>query len=640
MAKKEEDKPQPLETVKDREETVIINNIDAEYEQGKENNSLEDTDFEAYLDMYDNVRAERNYDWQSDLAIPEFLNHIQDQSADEANAYFARKEFVNVTAQSVKPEDIASARSAKEYIDKNLSRTSMHFFQKYMRMTETKNIGGRTYARCWWDQEIKEREVEVPSEFLSVDEQGFPIRETETERDIIRDHFDFDVVDPRNIKSSGEYTYNIADKNWTTLRFDTTLNKLERSAKQMGYFNLDKLENIHLSGETETKRETSEFDLRGDSKKDADRTPVKDLMVVERYGLDYAVVTEKDEDGEPIEIEFGYDENGDVKDSAELVRLIQAVAYTEQKKVLIRHQLTPYIDSRGNRYLPLIEFLCYIHPTKDRGFGDGVGSRDLQTAINDTFNANNDNTLLGMLKIIKVPAAADQDEMPLRIEPMAIWPEGADVIDFPSNTVPALNQMQFLTQKMSQTNAREPGIPILSSAAATTVARAEKQVNVRSQYKALVFENTGMKQFYWMQLQMANQFMLPETAMEMLGEEHALNFNADLDYIYKPVSEAIESDATKGAKIDRLNTMLGYVINSPNPQAPAVANKIVGQIFRLMGKEEEEISSGLFDESVPFEQPGGDQGATPSLTSPAQSSVNQTGLPQPTSEASAVGATL
>jgi hypothetical protein len=268
-----------------------------------------------------------------------------------------------------------------------------------------------------------------------------------------------------------------------------------------------------------------------------------------------------------------------------------------------------------------------------------VGSRGLQKAINDTFNANNDNTLMGMLKIIKQPEGFDEDEMPLRIEPMAVWPANTEVVDFVSNTVPALNQLDMLTAKINETNARDSGVPVLNSAAATTVARAEKQVNVRSQYKNLVFEHTMMGNLYWMIIMMSSQFMLAETAVDMLGKETALDFNADLDYHYKPISEAIETDSTAGAKIDRLNTALGYVMNSQNAKTPAVANGILKRIFKLMGSEEEELTSDLFDEKSPMNPPpgGAGGGAQPSPGSAVQSAVNQTGGEQPTQEAQTIG---
>jgi hypothetical protein len=629
-------------------EDVIVKNIYSEYTIGESNNTEDNQNFEAALDMYDNVRTERDYDWQSDIPIPEFLNAIQGQTADDANAYFARKEYVSVNVLSKDPEQIASADSAKNLIDKTLARTDLDFFQKYIRLSTTKNIGGRSYIRCWWEQDIKPTKIDVKELTVLTDhdingqlktdpEQESGILEETVEKDVlevIRDRFAFDVIDPRNIMYSPEYQYNLRNKNWITLRYESNLQDLKRNAKIMGFMNLDQLEGIKLSGETKIKEKITDWDLRGQAKKNPDVTPVKNFMIIERWGMDYAVVRKRDINGNASEVSYGYDTNGEPLENAELVHLVQNVAVMNgesDKQVLIRWDLNPYKDNFGNPYIPLARGLCYIHPTKDRGFGDDVGSRGLQKAINDTFNANNDNTLLGMLKIIKQPEGYDEDEMPLRIEPMAVWPAGTEVVDFASNTVSALNQLETLTMKFNETNARDSGVPVLSSAAATTVARAEKQVNVRSQYKNLVFEHTMMGNLYWMIIMMSAQFMLAETAIEILGEEDALAFNADLDYQYKPISESIETDSTSGAKIDRLNTALGYVMNSQNAKAPSVANGILKKIFKLMGKEEEEITGELFDEDSPLNAPAGG-GAQPSEGSPVQSAVNQSGAPQPSQQ--------
>jgi len=635
-------------------EDVIVKQIFSEYTTGEFNNTQDNIDFEAALDMFDNIRTERDYDWQSNIPIPEFLNAIQGQTADDANAYFARKEFVSVNVQSKEQEDIDSADAAKDMIDKTLARTDLDFFQKYIRLSQTKNIGGRSYVRGWWEHDIKTTRVPVKQLTVLEDHdingnlktdpgQESGVLEQTIEQDfneVIIDRFAFDVIDPRNIVYSSEYQYNIRNKNWIDLRYDTTVHELKRNAKTMGYINIDKLEGVKLSGETDVKTKTIDWDSRGTAKRDNDITPVKNLMVIERWGMDYAIVNERDENGLPTDIDYGYDEKGEQLDNAVLVHLVQNIAVLNgesSEKVLIRHELNPYKDNFGNPYIPLARGLCYIHPTKDRGFGDDVGSRGLQKAINDTFNANNDNTLMGMLKIIKQPEGFDEDEMPLRIEPMAIWPAGTEVIDFPTNTVPALNQMEMLTAKFNETNARDSGVPVLSSAAATTVARAEKQVNVRSQYKRLVFEHTMMGNLYWMIIMMSAQFMLAETAIDILGEETALAFNADLDYHYKPISESIETDSTAGAKIDRLNTALGYVMNSQNTKAPVVANGILKKIFKLMGKEEEEITKELFDENSPLQQPSGGGGAQPGQVSPVGSPVNQGGGAQPTQQAQNIG---
>jgi len=218
--------------IKEQEE-AIVNLIHSEYTTGKENNVDDDNDFEIALDMFDNVRTERDYDWQSNIPIPEFLNAIQGQTADDANAYFARKEYVSVNVMSKDPAHIASADATKDLIDKTLGATYLDFFQKYIRLSQTKNIGGRSYIRAWWEQDIKK--TKIPVKHLTVledhdvnghlktdpEQESGVIEETVDEEfnEVIRDRFAFDVIDPRNIMYSPEYQYNVRNKNWLILRY-------------------------------------------------------------------------------------------------------------------------------------------------------------------------------------------------------------------------------------------------------------------------------------------------------------------------------------------------------------------------------------------------------------------------------------
>jgi hypothetical protein len=649
-------------------ENQIALRIDAEYLVGKANNSIDDADFESHMDMFDGISSERNYDWQSDVGINEFLSQQQIQSANEVNAQFSRTEFVEVDVQKKDDASIAAAEAAKETINNTLSRSDLYYFHKYLRMIQTKNITGRTYIRCWWEQDIRETTRKVERlVLLNVDELGnaltspdqvparFPREVDETITEVIKDQFNFEIIDGRNVFYSDIYDYNMKDKNWIEIRFDTTLQDLKDNQELMGYFNLDKIEAVidELTGETETKEKTVDRDNRGNVKREPRDTPVKDLMAIERLGMEYAVVTKRDEDNEPIEIDYGYDETGERKESAELLSLIMTSAYIEDRKVLIRHQLNPYKDSRGNSYINIARGLCWIHPTRDRGFGDGHTNKDLQIAINDVYRADMDNTLLGLLKIIKVNKNAMEDQLPLRIEPNALWelddPKDADVVDFPSKTADANNMLAMLMNKLQELNASDPGLPIPASATATAVARTEKATTTRSNYRNLVTENTLHFPLYWFILQMTDQFALPETAVKIMGEENVRNWNPDLDYIYKPVSEAIETDASRGAKIDRLNTLYGYTtaLVQFDPRFIKILIDIYTSITKLMGDEEKNIVDKTLNifkgggNALPTGGQGGNQGSpTPPTGSPVQTPVNQTGLAQPSQEAQMIGSAL
>ena len=70
--------------------------------------------------------------------------------------------------------------------------------------------------------------------------EGEPI-ETMSEQDVheefvLKDHFNFDVVDPRDVFTDTSYTYSLQEKKWVILRFNSTIDELEANADTMEYF--------------------------------------------------------------------------------------------------------------------------------------------------------------------------------------------------------------------------------------------------------------------------------------------------------------------------------------------------------------------------------------------------------------------
>ena len=110
-----------------------------------------------------------------------------------------------------------------------------------------------------------------------------------------------------------------------------------------------------------------------------------------RYGLYWI-----DKNGNP-----GISNDGEIRENAEFKELIISWISDNGKNILIGFHETPYFDATGNPYRPIIRGLCYIHPTRDRGIGDGHFARPLQTAINDTFNISNDRVMLATLPVLK-----------------------------------------------------------------------------------------------------------------------------------------------------------------------------------------------------------------------------------------------
>ena len=73
--------------------------------------------------------------------------------------------------------------------------------------------------------------------------------------------------------------------------------------------------------------------------------------------------------------------------------------------------------ARGEAYTPLIRGLCYVHPSKSDGMGDGKCSLELQIAIDDTANMGNDAVMLATMKTFICRKTSIESNYTLFIEP-------------------------------------------------------------------------------------------------------------------------------------------------------------------------------------------------------------------------------
>jgi hypothetical protein len=134
-------------------------------------------------------------------------------------------------------------------------------------------------------------------------------------------------------------------------------------------------------------------------------------------------------------------------------------------------------------------------------------------------------------------------------------------------------------------------------------------------------------------IQMTNQFAEPETGMSLMGDR-VYAFNPEYDYYYRPLSQSIETEHSKGIKIQRWSTILQSVIQIGHPDAVKMVNYIVMKIAQLMGEEYATFADMLLNPQVPIEQ-GGSPEAAGGLDIGAVS--NQNMLPMSGAEVSARG---
>ena len=591
--------------------------IDGEYVVGQSNNNIPDADYLDYLDMFDCERTEKNYDWMSDIYMPEFLSQMLTQSAIEAGLYFKTHDFVEVYVGNDDEMSIRAAKVNKDLINHSLNRRDLYFYQKYMRAVNMKNICGVTYFRCWWEQETSRKKIgthQFPKRVGS-DPEGNSVERME-EKDllvdvVLKDHFNFDVVDPRDVFTDTSYTYSLQEKKWVILRFNATVDELETSADTMEYFNLDKLENTVTPPKAGAKGDkTTHHGL--DNKTEAPTTPLKSWTILQRLGKHWVMVKERDERGNVTDVKCGVDTNGKKKKGAELHEMVITFAVNDYNRVLIGYNPSRCIDAKGNPYRPITRALCYVHPSKDDGMGDGKCLKELQVGINDTLNMENDRTKLHTIPIMQGNQHDITDNESLEWKPGAFWQtESGNVlteVQIGGDVNGALQQILMYKNAMQQASGISAETQSKLAAPTTTATATANQMqrsDTRSNYRTLTMENTGLSDLYWFITQMAAQYMKPATANEVLGNDIQF-FNPYLDYTYKPLSASLNDDASRQAKVQNWISILGYIAN--DPERRDAVDYILGEVASLMGKEYEGFRNKFFANTQappPMESMGG-----------------------------------
>jgi hypothetical protein len=581
----------------------------------------------------------------SDIYMPEFLSQMLTQSAIEAGLYFKTHDFVEVYVGNDDEMSIRSAKVNKDLINNTLNRRDLWFYQKYMRAVNMKNICGVTYFRCWWEQETTEEKAgteQVP-ERVGSDPEGNSV-ERMVEQDVmqevvLKDHFNFDVIDPRDVFTDPSYTYSLQEKKWIILRFNATIDELETNADTMEYFNLDKLKEVRTPPKAGAKGDkTTHHGL--DNKIDAPTTPLKNWTILQRLGKHWVIVKERDEAGNVIDAKCGVDTNGKKKKGAELHEMVITFAVNDYNRVLIGYNPSRCIDARGNPYRPITRALCYIHPAKDDGMGDGKCLKELQVGINDTLNMENDRTKLHTIPIMQGNQHDITDNESLEWKPGAFWQtESGNVlteVQVGGDVNGALNQILMYKNAMQQASgisAETQSKLAAPTTTATATANQAQRSDTRSNYRTLTMENTGLSDLYWFITQMAAQYMKEQTAYEVLGEDIQF-FNPYIDFTYKPLSASLNDDASRQAKVQNWISILGYIAN--DPERRAAVDYILGEVASLMGKEYEGFHNKFFADTQappPMESMGGGEQGQQPQGGGGMPPTNQSGVEQTMQEA-------
>jgi len=630
-------------------ETRLVNQIiDGELSISEANQQYSNDEFEEIVALLGTERQEREYDWMSDIRIPEFASHWLVQAALDAQQNFQMRDFVEVYVEDSSDDAKISAESAKELINRTLNQRHLHYYLKFLRGKSINNIVGRVYAKCWWEQETKREIVDysVRYEDLDVDIYGDPlIEETQIpdKQEIkepvygdvpVIDRFNFDIWDQRNVFTDNSYVYSIQDKKFVIFRSEMTLTELKKVSAKNGYFNLDLLKEIKPPDKTKFASEAADKDQNYDS---VTSSSEKSYDIYERYGKAWF------KEGKSHNI--GLDDMGKPFEGAEYKEALVTIAQSNDKKILIGFRETPYKDANGRPYRPILRGICYVHLTEDGGVGDGKYCKELQIGIDDTFNISQDRVMLATLPTFGVNKHAIDDNSTLYFEPghpMELNDPKNDLYEFKisDNIVGALNQVNMLTSKMQQVDAVQPpsmGGAGQASTTATAFSGAFRATGERLNYKALTFEHTFLCDLYWMIQQMTYAYAKPETAFKLMGDK-AFDFDPSKDFYYKPLSQTIEPEYSKMAKRKEWATILGYAVQIPHPDTVKITNYILGEFIKLMGDEYENFSNKFLNEKIPIQNQGGQGSGTNMLpgnnVAPAS---NQSGIPMSGPEVDARG---
>jgi len=629
-------------------ENFIGSIIDDEWNTGQQNLQAEFNDFDSSIDMLEGVRTSKNYDWMSDIDLGEFVSIILTDSSLMANQYFQTRDFVDVYVEDGTENGKAKCRAAKKLINSSLNNRKINHYQKYMRSRLINSLMGMVWLKCWWEKETRPEIIgfNTVHRELDVDVFGNQIIDRNFQEPAVIqfqqpvfgqipviDQFNYDVIAPKDIAYSNNYSYSAQDKEWVIVRSEMTFEELKKNEKRNGYINLDL-----LTGKTEKPGDkltppvqtgAEKNRQQDEQKRRPDKSPTRPYTILERFGAYWAKVTRRDANGHPMTAEPGVDEHGEPLSGAELIEMIITYAVSESSKVLIRFQPQFCRTKNGLTYRPLIRGLCYIHPTKDTGLSDGKYLRDINIAINDTFNIAQDRTMLATLPVFKGNKYALEDTSHVVMEPEGIIklenPE-TDLIELniKDDAIGAVRQISMLQnqgQKISSIFPTTMGqVPGEASTTATAISGSEMRSNARANYKSLTVEYTQLCEFYWMNLQMTWQFMDEKTAIEIMGED-VYSFDPETQYTYIPLSQNIEMEYNKYRKLQMIDQLVGRVANSMNPKTPVLLNKLLTKAFELLGEEYADFKDALLDENAPV-MPQGNPPANMGLPT-----SNQSGLP-------------
>lgn len=617
-------------------ESYITNHICInEYEPAKSSSNVNSLDFESLLDMLECKRAEKDYSWLSDFCFPHIPQIILTDASSWANQYFQTRDFVDAKLDGTGKDDLKKCDAAKSVINKTLNRRDLFHYHKYIRGRLINALAGQVWGLCWWSQDIRPYVRGWEEQPSTLDEQGNEISQSPKpqygER-ILRDQFEYEIYDSRNVFTDNRYVYSVQDKDFIIFRSEKTYEELKAEEVKKGYFNLHLIKDLKPPEKTDTEKESYG---KNEPNPQYGKKVSGTFDVLLRFGKMWAIVKEKDPSGYPIKITPGYTVTGEPSDKAELVEAVIEQIVTSGIKILIRFEPLIYRDSKGRPYRPVIRGWCYIHPTKDIGLSDGKYNREIQIGINDSLNMAGDRIKLSTVPTLKANRLSIEDNDTIYFAPEHIM-ELNDVKDIEEfkidgNVEGPLAMAQLFKSEGQTVSSVYPTSmgdtgAIKASMPATIGAIAENRSNLRGNYKSLTFEYTFLLDFYWIILQMTDQFAQDETLQKMIGD-NVQYFDPNPDYTYSPVTSNIEMEYNKKTKIQNYDQTMGRISGMVQviPELVPIIAHIIRRQLELQGDEFPAIAQMIENLSKAQPRQEGAQGNQIANVNPMES-TNQSGI--------------
>lgn len=647
---------QPIKTdapFNDDVQEQILGWLDDEFATAKRNMEPFHEAFKEYDDMI-HCRREKKNDYEPDIYLPEFTSRLLTQIGNFVSQYFSSRDFVEARVNSEDPRDVAEGRASKKLLNTILGEKESHYFHKLCRLLMFVNPGGFGIIKGGYDQRIEQVLVGYREELeYERNEAGDIIAQDGTvyedpysqapatvskqvpvyEDRVVKDRPVFDVYPVDCVYYDQKYAYSLADKDYVYFETEMSLDDLKRDQDMMGYFNLKRLEDVEQSPDAEEKNKAHSVDGKAEQPL---RKVSPTFKVLERWGK-WPMVREIDEATGEEQFKPGIDAIGEIDPDAEhLEGIISFTATTDDKPLeLIRFQKSPH------SIRPMARFLCYVDSVKDSGFGDGETSKELQIAANDTFNLNAYRTEMATKLAFKAKRWAGVDENVKLSPDKAVLLENIDDLqqfDIKDDIQGGMFQLNTLSSRMDDvmaTGANTRGMPSERRETATVGSIMAQKADIRMSLKTSTLEYIGFAEFYDMILSLCNDFMLPQTLEELIGQD-APYYNPNREDKFEPVSQSIESEESKYSKVKMWDQVLGRVVALPNPKTPMVVNYILGQILELLGGDFKHFKKFMFEEDqeaimlymLATGAKGGGQGGAPTPNAVGGGPQNQYMLPQ------------